>query len=94
MKKTCWANGMEHDEHGNFRKKQFACLKLFEHVVYSIYGHLKGGPVIQQWVYTRSPPFFAKCSDKAGGNPACWSRAQGLMPSDSSAGATQYSSEV
>ena len=39
--KTCWALERK------LQKNEFACLKLFEHVVYSIYGHLKGGPVIQ-----------------------------------------------
>jgi len=44
--KTCWAlewNMMSTET----SEKKFACLKLFERVVYSIYGHLKGGPVIQ-----------------------------------------------
>ena len=62
-----------------------------------------------QWFsngFTRVPPFLPKCSDEAGGNPGMlvqssravvgFGEGQGLalMPSDSSAGATQYSSEV
>ena len=74
--KTCWANGTWWAR--KLQKKKTVC--VFE-LVWTC-GLLNlwpfGGPVIQPWVYTRFPPFFPQCSEKAGGNPACWSRAQGL----------------